>query len=130
MKKVLKWNRIYSFSFSLEPQTEVNWEVFAAAELTEFDELSEEFLEDEDEKEANEKKWTLFFRFDSRPSVASLTAWLVKLNQSLELQITFVPKYFRTILGIVRTNFWSLTNSEKVLISRMTDNKFIFSIPQ
>ena len=49
-------NRVYSFSFSLEPQTEVNWEVFAAAELTEFDELSEEFLEDEDEKEANEKK--------------------------------------------------------------------------
>lgn len=31
--------------------------MFAAAELTEFDELSdEEFLEDEDEKEANEKK--------------------------------------------------------------------------
>lgn len=57
---------VFSSYFWIDTQTEVNWEVFAAAELTEFDELSdEEFLEDEDEKEANEKKWAKFkFHFD------------------------------------------------------------------
>jgi uncharacterized protein YdaT len=38
-------------------QTEINWEVFVASELTEFDELSaDDFEESAEEKEANEKK--------------------------------------------------------------------------